>query len=73
MIECPNHQGHFDCTPFCSLCEGNQGFIKPDALPCNFCQTPIEFWLWLEELGMCVDCSHKYYNHQLDPVTGEEI
>jgi hypothetical protein len=24
MKECPNHQGAFDCTPFCALCEGNQ-------------------------------------------------
>lgn len=24
MIECPNHGGNFDCTPFCKLCEGEQ-------------------------------------------------
>lgn len=23
-IACPNHNGSFDCTPFCKLCEGNQ-------------------------------------------------
>jgi hypothetical protein len=23
-IECPNHDGGFDCTPFCRLCEGEQ-------------------------------------------------
>lgn len=23
-IECPNHGGAFDCTPFCSVCEGEQ-------------------------------------------------
>lgn len=23
-IECPNHGGSFDCTPFCVLCEGEQ-------------------------------------------------
>lgn len=23
-IECPNHEGSFDCNPFCRLCEGNQ-------------------------------------------------
>ena len=26
--ECPNHGGAFDCTPFCSLCEGNQEAVK---------------------------------------------
>jgi hypothetical protein len=24
MVECPNHEGAFDCTPFCRLCEGEQ-------------------------------------------------
>jgi hypothetical protein len=24
MVECPNHEGSFDCTPFCKLCNGNQ-------------------------------------------------
>lgn len=23
-IECPNHNGSFDCTPFCELCGGEQ-------------------------------------------------
>lgn len=23
-IECPNHNGGFDCNPFCRLCEGEQ-------------------------------------------------
>jgi len=23
-VECPNHGGAFDCTPFCPLCEGAQ-------------------------------------------------
>ena len=26
MIECPNHGGAFDCTPFCNLCEGRQEY-----------------------------------------------
>jgi hypothetical protein len=24
MIPCPNHDGAYDCTPFCELCEGSQ-------------------------------------------------
>jgi hypothetical protein len=24
MVECPNHEGAFDCTPFCDLCAGEQ-------------------------------------------------
>lgn len=23
-VECPNHNGSFDCNPFCRLCEGSQ-------------------------------------------------
>ena len=26
MIECPNHEGNFDCTPFCNICEGEQEY-----------------------------------------------
>ena len=26
MVECPNHEGAFDCTPFCPLCEGDQEY-----------------------------------------------
>ena len=25
-VVCPNHEGGFDCTPFCNLCEGNQEY-----------------------------------------------
>jgi hypothetical protein len=26
VVECPNHEGAFDCTPFCRLCEGEQEY-----------------------------------------------
>lgn len=29
MTDCPNHEGSFDCTPFCQLCGGNQEITKP--------------------------------------------
>ena len=28
-VECPNHKGSFDCTPFCSVCEGEQEYECP--------------------------------------------
>jgi hypothetical protein len=31
-IECPNHNGSFDCTPFCNLCEGNQETSLTDLI-----------------------------------------
>lgn len=24
IVFCPNHEGAFDCTPFCRICEGEQ-------------------------------------------------
>ena len=24
ITDCPEHEGGYDCTPFCSTCEGNQ-------------------------------------------------
>jgi hypothetical protein len=26
IVECPNHGGAFDCTPFCRTCEGEQEY-----------------------------------------------
>jgi hypothetical protein len=26
LVDCPNHEGFFDCTPFCDICEGEQEF-----------------------------------------------
>lgn len=31
MIECPNHKGSFDCTPFCGVCGGEQEY-EPNEL-----------------------------------------
>jgi hypothetical protein len=27
VINCPNHGGSYDCTPFCELCAGNQEIL----------------------------------------------
>jgi hypothetical protein len=27
MTECPNHDGAFDCTPFCEICAGEQEYV----------------------------------------------
>jgi len=72
MTICPNHEGNFDCTPFCPLCEGDQEFNPTDELPCQACQKfKITKDIFVEELGFCVDCSHAYFNHELNPITLE--
>ena len=63
-IECPNHEGGFDCSPFCNVCEGDQEYEWTPFRMCIYCGDAIEHDIWFEELGMCVDCSNKYYNHE---------
>lgn len=41
---------------------------QPETEPCINCGTPVDKDIHKEELGYCVDCSHKYYNHY--PVVG---
>jgi hypothetical protein len=65
-IECPAHEGAFDCTPFCDICEGEQEYEYTDTRPCIHCEIPVDHDIWFEELKMCVDCSHKYYNGEMD-------
>lgn len=28
---CPNHNGAYDCTPFCQVCEGNQTYNRKES------------------------------------------
>ncbi len=64
--ECPNHEGSFDCNPFCPICEGNQEYDSTGFLPCQYCDILIDEDIWVEEMGMCVDCSNKYYDGELN-------
>jgi hypothetical protein len=64
IAECPRHDGNFDCTPFCNVCEGEQEYEYTDTRPCRDCQTPVDTDIWFEELEMCVDCSNKFYTHE---------
>lgn len=76
MKECPNHQGAFDCNPFCRICEGDQEYAYTGFLPCNrfgHCGNEVEEDIWHEELGFCVDCSNLYFDQQLDPFTLERL
>ena len=60
-VECPAHEGAFDCTPFCSVCEGEQEYEHTAQRPCVVCADPVEHDIWYEELGLCVDCSNDYF------------
>ena len=74
-IECSRHEGAFDCTPFCEVCEGSQEYNPGDTLPCVVpdCAEHITKDIWLEESGFCVEHSNAYFNQELDPYTLERI
>lgn len=50
LIECPNHGGNFDCTPFCKLCGGNQELKKEELNP-NIRSIFIEGRLWFDKVN----------------------
>lgn len=41
-------------------------FIRDMSQPCVECGTPVEFHTHKTELGYCVECSWKYWNHELE-------
>ena len=66
---CPNHDGAYDCTPFCRICEGEQEYESTGYLPCqNFgnCGTVVDEDIWEAECRLCLECSNKYWNHEID-------
>lgn len=75
MTECPRHQGSFDCTPFCDVCEGNQEYDPAENRKCVMphCTETLPNEIWLEELGFCVECSNAYFEHRLDLYEEQEI
>ena len=42
------------------------GFIRDTAKPCRECGEPVPFHTHKEELGFCVECSHKFWNGEVD-------
>ena len=51
-----------------------QEYESNGYLPCNRfgeCGTYVEEDIWHEETGFCVDCSHLYFDQQLNPYTLE--
>lgn len=63
VLECPNHGGSFDCNSFCRICEGECEFTYDGTLPCKECYKWIDGDVWREELGMCLECSNKFFDN----------
>lgn len=62
-MPCPNHDGEFDCHPFCRVCEGQQEYTYTGYLPCQTCAKPVPDDVWREELGFCQPCQADYFDH----------
>ena len=58
-LVCPAHEGSFDCTPFCKICEGN----------CEYCATCDS---WEAGIAMVLDVIGQMYN-EYDQATLEEL
>lgn len=68
IVECPEHNGSFDCTPFCRTCSGEQeydeheDFICMDCTACTFCTDEYymvtdQVWDSVADNGMlCIGC-----------------
>lgn len=63
IVDCPRHEGAYDCTAFCEVCEGEQRYEWTALRPCTICGDAIDHDIWFEELGMCVECSYLYWSH----------
>jgi hypothetical protein len=50
LLECPNHAGNFDCTPFCKLCGGEQEYKTELANP-NIRSLAIQGRLWFDKVN----------------------
>lgn len=37
--------------------------VDDDGIPCDECGAPVRADIHEEELGMCVQCSYEYFNH----------
>ena len=75
LEQCPRHGGAFDCTPFCELCEGKQEYNPRELITCQVpkCEEQLTKDIYIEELGFCVEHSHAYFDHELDPYTLERV
>lgn len=46
-----------------TVCKWFDVFGDDATLPCIECDTPVKADIHAEELGMCVECSNEYFNH----------
>ena len=63
MTVFPRHVAPYHCTTSCDVREGEQRYEWTPLRLCKDCGTAVDHDTWFEELGMCLDCSNAYWNH----------
>ncbi len=58
-VECPKHEGAFDCTPFCDTCEGEQECCPEgcDMIRCDECGDANYLTKYDEDFYLCDICA----------------
>ena len=62
MIDCPEHEGGYDCTPFCKVCEGEQGYCPV----CADCKHTFLYESPTYDQLRCLDCDAEIENEDED-------
>ena len=68
MIDCPKHEGAYDCTPFCPLCEGEQEIEVSELTHCIECLERLTTDEETLETGRCEYCQRQYEKQNYDPM-----
>ena len=80
-IVCPEHGGGFDCTPFCSTCEGEQEYCNQwhdeDEVVTNYKSIRLSSMQaydlgWQKAIEMVLDVCGEMYN-DFDKATLQEL
>ena len=73
---CPNHEVTYDFVTLpCEICGDTKQYNPDDMISCQVpkCEEQLTKDIYIEELGFCVEHSHAYYDHELDPYTLERV
>lgn len=68
MQPCVNHNGNYDCTPFCRICEGFQYMYTGDHSRKGACDEDSAIWFECRDHGdgcnriVCADCNSVLVN-----------
>jgi hypothetical protein len=63
MVDCPRHEGAYDCTPFCDVCEGEQVYEYTATRPCEGCgESNMAEFADSNAKDMCVFCTERNDN-----------